>query len=106
MDVLWCCWIALCCVSLVNSYYLLDGIVYGLIPGGKKRDTQMVSNGSFWNTKGQCLHHRTTLFLAMSNFTMMVRLYLLQDYSIYTSVCGFTLEPGDGMLVVNKTCIF
>lgn len=46
-----------------------------LIPGGKKRDTQTASNGNFWNTKGQCLPHPTSLFLAMSNFTMMVRLF-------------------------------
>lgn len=84
-----------------GKFKLLIGWHCLWIPGGKKRDTQMASNGSFWNTKGQCLHHLTTLFLAKSNFTMMVRLYLLQNCSIYTSVCGFTVEPGVGMLVTK-----
>lgn len=73
-----------------------------LIPGGKRRDTQMASSGSFWNTKGRCLRHLMNLFPAMSNFTMMVRLCLLQEYSI----CTFIVQPGDGMYVGNKTFIY
>lgn len=71
------CWIELCFVSLEYSNSL-DGIIW-LIPGGKKRDIQMVSNGSFWNTKDRCLHHHTSLFLAMSNFTMMVKIVFPQE---------------------------
>lgn len=42
------------------------------LSGGKKSDTQMGSNGSSWNTKDQCSHHRMSLFRATWNFTMMV----------------------------------
>lgn len=72
-----------------------------LIPGGRKRDTQMAPNGSFWNTKDQCLHHRMSLCLAMSNFTMMVRLYFRQVYLTSMQVKMFTVELCD-----NKMPIF
>lgn len=40
--------------------------------GGKKKDTQMVSSGSFWNTKGLFLRLLMNLSPATSGFTTTV----------------------------------
>lgn len=42
------------------------------ITGGRRRDTQTVSSGSFSNTKAQCLLPPTSPFLVVLNFIMMV----------------------------------
>lgn len=63
----------------VCCFTYLPSVVPSWHLGGRRRDTQMVWNGSFWNTKVPCLLHPMILYPATSNSIMTV--------CIWHSVC-------------------
>lgn len=61
------------CVFVCCFSYLPSVVLWHL--GGRRRDTQMVRNGGFWNTKVPSLLHPMNLCPATSNSIMTVRTY-------------------------------